>query len=248
MGRTLRTSVILLAAVVLAAGCTVKKTTVPALAGPSELGLSLSVTANPDVIYQDAWSHSVITIVARNADGTAAPNVTLQLQTSMDGVVADVGTLTNKRPVTGGDGRATVTYTGPYSADTITRTVAIEVTPVGTDYANSSTYRSVQILLLPAGTVPPPSTLVAGFTITPATVPTYTWVVFNAPACTTDGETGCTRGAIVSYAWDFGDGTTGAGQAVQHVFTRVGAYAVTLTVTGGIGQTASATKVVQVTQ
>jgi PKD repeat protein len=248
MGRALRTSVIMLVTAVLAAGCTVKKTSVPALAGPSGLGLSLSVTATPDAIYQDGSSQSVIAVVARDADGAPVPNLVLQLAISMDGVVGDVGTLTNKRPVTGSDGRATAIYTGPDSTDSVARTVAILATAVGTDYANSSMPRSVQIRLLPVGTVPPPSGLVAGFTVTPATTPTYTWVAFNAPACTADGETGCTQGTIVSYAWNFGDGTTGAGQAVQHVFTSVGSYVVTLTVTGGIGQTATATRVVVVTQ
>jgi chitodextrinase len=248
MGRALRTSVILLVTAVLAAACTVKKTSVPALAGPSELGLSLSVTATPDAIYQDGWSHSEIAVVARDADGAPVPNLVLQLAISMDGLVGDVGTLTNKRPVTGNDGRATATYTGPDSTDSATRTVAILVTAVGTNYANSATSRSVLIRLLPVGTVPPPSGLVAGFTVTPATTPTYTWVAFNAAACTADGEANCTRGTIVSYAWNFGDGTTATGQAVQHVFTSAGNYVVTLTVTGGIGQTATATRVVAVTQ
>jgi PKD repeat protein len=248
MGRALRARLILFFAAVLAAGCTVQRTTPPALAGPSELGLSLSVAASPDVISQDGHSQSTITVLARDAGGASVPNLALRLDMSVDGAAGDVGTLSTKGPVTGSDGRAVVMYTGPYSTDSITRTVAIEVTPVGTDYANSSTGRSVQIRLLPVGPVPPPSGLVAGFTITPTTVPTYTWVVFNAPACTSEGQTGCSRGVIVSYGWDFGDGTTEVGQAVRHVFTRVGSYAVTLTVTGGIGQTATATQVVQVTQ
>lgn len=38
-------------------------------------------------------------------------------------------------------------------------------------------------------------------------------------------------GRIVSYAWDFGDGTTGSGVNVTHVYTTAGSYQVTLTVT-----------------
>lgn len=36
---------------------------------------------------------------------------------------------------------------------------------------------------------------------------------------------------IVSYEWDFGDGTTGEGEIVTHVYTEQGTYDVTLTIT-----------------
>jgi PKD repeat protein len=38
-------------------------------------------------------------------------------------------------------------------------------------------------------------------------------------------------GRIVSYAWDFGDGTTGSGVSVTHAYKAAGSYKVTLTVT-----------------
>jgi chitodextrinase len=46
---------------------------------------------------------------------------------------------------------------------------------------------------------------------------------------------------IVSYAWDFGDGTGGSGQQVSHAYGRVGGYVVTLTVTDDVGRTSSVT-------
>ena len=48
-------------------------------------------------------------------------------------------------------------------------------------------------------------------------------------------------GAIASYAWDFGDGSTGTGVAPQHTYTNPGTFVVRLTVTDGTGSTASAT-------
>jgi len=38
-------------------------------------------------------------------------------------------------------------------------------------------------------------------------------------------------GRVVSYAWDFGDGTTGGGRDVTHSYKAAGTYKVTLTVT-----------------
>jgi len=48
------------------------------------------------------------------------------------------------------------------------------------------------------------------------------------------------NGAIVSYAWDFDDGSTDSGESVDHTFYYKGTYTVTLTVTdssGAVGRT-----------
>lgn len=42
-------------------------------------------------------------------------------------------------------------------------------------------------------------------------------------------------GNIVSYAWDFGDGTSGIGRTTEHTFTKKGVYPVCLTVTDSTG-------------
>lgn len=41
---------------------------------------------------------------------------------------------------------------------------------------------------------------------------------------------------IVSYVWDFGNGTTGTGLTAQAVYTQIGTYQVTLTVTDDLGR------------
>ena len=43
--------------------------------------------------------------------------------------------------------------------------------------------------------------------------------------------------AIVSYEWDFGDGTTGTGQATTHIYVDPGTYTVTLAVRDAAGNT-----------
>ena len=71
--------------------------------------------------------------------------------------------------------------------------------------------------------------------------PHPTAVISANPAVITEGETisfgaeGSKSyyqdGGIVSYEWDFGDGSTGAGVNVEHTYPRSGQYTVTLTVT-----------------
>jgi PKD repeat protein len=53
-------------------------------------------------------------------------------------------------------------------------------------------------------------------------------------------------GTIVSYGWEFGDGTTGSGVAPSHVYATSGTYPVTLTVTDSLGGTASSSQSVTV--
>jgi PKD repeat protein len=54
-------------------------------------------------------------------------------------------------------------------------------------------------------------------------------------------------GTVASYAWTFGDTTTGAGATPNHTYGSAGTYPVTLTVTDNGGQTASITHSVTVT-
>ncbi len=76
---------------------------------------------------------------------------------------------------------------------------------------------------------------VASFTEAATTALTGAPINFDASA-STDPD-----GSIVTYSWDFGDGSTDAGLTVNHSFAKAGQYTVTLTVTDDNGLTGSQT-------
>ncbi len=53
-------------------------------------------------------------------------------------------------------------------------------------------------------------------------------------------------GIISSYAWNFGDSTSGVGKIASHTYTVSGFYSVTLTVTDNSGLTSSISKTVTI--
>lgn len=65
-----------------------------------------------------------------------------------------------------------------------------------------------------------------------------TWVDFNASG-SYDPD-----GSIVGYFWDFGDGTTGSGSMLSHVFPYESTFLVTLTVTDNSGRTSQSSQYV----
>jgi heat shock protein HslJ len=65
----------------------------------------------------------------------------------------------------------------------------------------------------------------------PQAVIYYSGVPQVGQVVTFDGTGSTTQLPITKYKWDFGDGTTGSGPVVEHVFNNPGTYQVTLTVT-----------------
>jgi len=82
----------------------------------------------------------------------------------------------------------------------------------------------------------------AAFTIGPSTAGQAPFEVTLSAALSSDPD-----GDIETYAWDFGDGTSGAGLSVSHTYTEAGTYTITLVVTDSAGQTDRTSKTVYVT-
>jgi len=111
-------------------------------------------------------------------------------------------------------------------------TYTVTLTVIDDDGATDSVNATKTILL----NEPP----VALFTESAETVYTSETIYFNA------SDSYDPDGTIISYEWDFGDGTNGTGIASNHTYTDDGIYIVVLTVTddrGALG-TANATKTV----
>jgi PKD repeat protein len=100
-----------------------------------------------------------------------------------------------------------------------------------TDSHGASASRTISITVAPG---PPPT---ASFTVSPTPPPTNVDINFNASASRpAAGRT------IVSYSWEFGDGTGASGPIVTHKYTGAGTFVVMLTVTDDAG---TATQVTQ---
>jgi hypothetical protein len=155
-----------LATLVAASGCSVDETTTPALSGPSSFGRTLTVGISPDVLPQDGQSTARVTVQVTNETGQPVSNFPLRLDMWVPSdshvptsplVMKDVGQLSTKFPVTGGDGRAVVTYTAPLGAEAGNTQrdeiyVTISATPVGSDYS-AALARQARIRLVPLGTI-----------------------------------------------------------------------------------------------
>jgi PKD repeat protein len=211
-----RTSLAVGLMAVLVSGCTVQKQVPPDLTGPSELGLALTVVAQPEILPRDGSSMSTIIISAFDANGAAKAGQRLIL-------TADAGTLTPGEVLTGSDGRATAVYVAPGLNERVSRATiaAVPVGVAGGDYANVNA-RSVSIAVLG------PSIPFASFSFAPTSPAVLDAVTFDASNTSIDGAA-C--GSACSYSWNFDDGSTGTGLVLQHTYSTSGVKNVTLTAT-----------------
>jgi PKD repeat protein len=224
-----------LLAILAAGGCALDKQKAPGLTGPSEMGLSLRLTASPDIVSWDGVSQSVIEISATDASGQPVRGLTMRVETAEGGAVADIGTLSARTISTNNDGRASVTFTAPPAPPPTAGTdavVNVVVTPFGTDYQNS-TPRTVALRLARPGVILPPNGVpVPMFFFSPSAPRQFDTVQFDASLSKDDGQ-------IVSYVWTFGDGTTATGVRPTKQYDTFGQFTVVLTVTDDRGLTAS---------
>ena len=221
MPRSFVARVAVLTTALLAPACSLDHQSIPTATGPSEFGLSVRITATPQLLPRDGASQAVIVIEVTDADRKPAAGQRLLLSSA-------AGSLSASEVSTGSDGRATVRLTAPPVNQGVD-TAEIEATPVGLN-GQSSESRSVSIGLVgPAFPVP-------AIVMTPAAAKRFEITNFDASG-TTLGGAPC--GSDCSYSWTFGGEGTASGQVVSYRFLNEGNYLVKLVVTSkdGVSQT-----------
>ena len=224
-----------------ATACSVTDTPPPPPAGPSEMSLSLAITANPEVLSLDGASQSQIEVLARDSNGQPKTSLLLRAEIVADGVLVDYGSLSARTRVTDSAGRATFTYTAPPLVGGPIPQLNISVTPEGREFGDASAHvrRNITIRLVPPGVISPGGPTPA-FTFTPAAPTAFLDVLFDASQSRAAIGT-----AITSYSWNFGDGRTANGVTTSHRYSE-GTFTVTLTTTDTNGLSASLSKIIQV--
>jgi parallel beta-helix repeat protein len=188
--------------------------------------------------YDDRGAHEfqggsdappVAALTVTPASGAAPLPVTADASASTDdhGIVSYRFDFGDGSPVVGPQPGATATHTYG-AAGTFTVTVTV------TDTANNSSEATRQVVVTAGDDAPP----VAALTVTPASGAAPLPVTADASASTDDH-------GIVSYRFDFGDGSPVVGPqpgaTATHTYGAAGTFTVTVTVTDTAGQSSTAT-------
>lgn len=230
-----------------AAACTVKSNEMPGLTGPSEFGVSVTMSATPDSLVRDGQSSSNVVITVRDPNGKPLPNSEFRLNAFVGSSLTDFGMFSPSTVVTGADGRATAKYTPPAASALLAGTppvrVSITATPIGSNY-QAAHFPSADVLVL-SPPVPPqaPGSPVASLSYSPQSAHVGDVVSFNA-----SNSQAAPGSTIVSYYWDFGDGLSHDehGNDASHIYTSSGSFIAILAVTDNLGRSSSTFRTVTV--
>ncbi len=217
-----------------AAACSLENQDRPALSGPSELGLSISMTASPNQLPRDGSSQSVVTLTARDSQGrpVAGQRLTLSLPVNSPAGAA----LSATDVVTNAGGQVTFVVNAPVAGSL--GNIAIYAVPFGTD-ANNNSIRTIAIDAIPQNsTVPVPS-----FIFTPNGPEIGQVVRFDASGTQDEGRS-CTDQC--TFEWDFGTEGTATGRVVNHTFQAGGSIVITLKVTDGANSVGTSQRTISI--
>ena len=198
-----------------------------------------SVVSSPTVDgYNWASPRALFLFQDKDGDGPAAApaasytNTCASLSCTFDssGSTAPGGATITARSWNFGDG-TTSTEANPVHAFAATGTYQVALTVTSSKGLSNTVTKPVQVTRVNQNPT-------ADFT-----------VACNQLSCTFNaGGSADADGSVASYAWDFGDGTTGTGNPADHSYASAGTRDVTLTVKDNEGGTGTVTKSVKSTQ
>jgi PKD repeat protein len=203
------------------------------------ISLQKSMTLSKDsptyVQFDVADFPSTVPTVARFTFSPTNPTINLDVSFNASSSTVSNGTFAWDF----GDGE---TGTGVTTTHRYQRGGTFTITLTATNDARQSSTASRTITV--STTLPPTA---ANFLFSPAAPAINQDVVFNVSGTPIPGAPGVPlprpgEPAGASYAWDFGDGTTGSGTSVTHRYTRGGTFVVTLRVTSDTGLTATTSR------
>jgi PKD repeat protein len=234
-GARTRVAILALAVSAWATGCALDKVEAPGPTGPSEFGLSVTVTASPNQLPRDGSSQAVVIVTVRDAAGQPVTGQRLMLSLPVN--VPSGTRLSSSDVLTDANGQATVVVTAP-TQGSIGNSILIGVIPVGANLDNVVS-RQVSISLTPTNAQRP----VPVFSFNPPAPEIGELVQFNASASTDEGLP-CVDSC--SFFWDFGGEATASGRVVTYRFRAGGSYVVVLTVTDSQGAFETTRQIVNV--
>ena len=206
--------------------CSVDEQVASRFTGPSEFAVAVNVSAIPDRLPRDGRSQSVVTLTAVDSTGRAIAGQRFSLTASPANAA-----LSTTEVATDSSGHAVFTVTAPPASAT-SNLIAIAAAPIGTSTANTLP-RVITVALTGPSNRTPPTAL---FTVIPTSPESGVPTRFDASTTTDEGVVcldNCT------YAWTFGDGSSGSGRTISHTYANPGSYTVILTVTDAAGATAT---------
>ena len=162
-----------------------------------------------------------------------APTTTTVVQFNGGTSTASTGTTITGYAWNFGDGTI---GTGVTTTNTFTAAGTYNVVLTVTDSSGSTDAKSSTVTVTAVGAGSPTAIFVSSPTAPTTAAP----VEFDATASTSPA------GTALTYAWNFGDGTTGTGVTPSHTFTTANTYTVVLTVTDTAGATGTTSNTVTV--
>ncbi len=217
----------------------------PTLGGDASAGTLYDQLIDGDPYYlQSEWSNGGSNCEMAPASGTITPRfgVPSGPRTAGSALTFDPSRSTATYPFTSetwnfGDGTATSFHAGR------------ALTTVSHTYSAPGDYPVTLTLVDNRGNLATASEEISvGAAPTAALTATPTQLEEGSEPVSFDGSASSdTGGSIVSYAWDFGDGTTAQGATASHTYSTAGTYLARLAVTDSLGEIDTATTTVTVT-